>query len=128
MTPHSTKVGAATAQKPPLNAQERPPSINQPPNVFLFPPPIVLPIRAALLDTREDSNTSHSSREVDERLTGSIDELGQSLSDPPLQKQHRIQEGEMQTTYVTHTDAGAVRVVELPPPYDELQLQSTHQA
>ena len=40
----------------------------------------------------------------------------------------QIQEGVIPTTYLTHTDAGEVRVVELPPPYNELQLQSTQGA
>ena len=41
---------------------------------------------------------------------------------------HNIQEGVIPTTYFTHADAGEVRVVELPPPYNELQFQSTQRA
>ena len=191
--PSSTKVDAATGQKPPLNAQERPLSLYQPPNISLLPPPIP-PVRVISLDQREDPDISQGVRRVDERLTGPVDDLGQSLSEPPLQGQHtsgahsptnhlasansarrplsqvvvhngvvyttgrktggdeavseehpvgsprwlgiggrvdrsspvpQIQEGVIPTTYFTHADAGEVRVVELPPPYNELQLQST---
>jgi len=202
--PYSTKVDAATAQKPPLNAQERPPSLYQPPNVFPLPPSIVPPDRVISLDRREDPDISQGVRGVDERLTWPVDDLGQSPSDPPPQGQHtskahspanhlasanpalrhirrssarrplsqvevhnevvyttrrgtdeeeavseehavgpprwlgigarvgrsspmpQIQERVIPPTYFTHTDAGEVRVVELPPPYNELQWQSTH--
>jgi len=173
---------------------------------YLLSPPIVLPNRVISLDWREDLDISHGVREVDERLTGSVDDHDRSLSDSPIQGQHtagarppanqlasanpappsvrrnsarrplshvavqnegvyttgrgtdgdeagseeraveslrwlgirarvdrnspmpQIQEGVIPTTYLTHTDAGEVRGLELPPPYNELQLQSTQGA
>ena len=44
-------------------------------------------------------------------------------TDGRLRRDER-RESVMETRYVRHTDAGTVRVVELPPLYNELQLQS----
>ena len=56
---------------------------------------------------------------------GDGDELvgGRARTNGRLQRDERP-EDVMETRYVRHTDAGTVRVVELPPSYNELQPQS----
>jgi len=84
------------------------------------PPPNIIPITDVHISGRDDQVVS------DESAVGS--HLGPSIGIriDGGSRRCRSRENVIETAYFTHTDAGAVRVVELPPSYNELPSQSTH--
>jgi len=114
-------ISATVMRKPPLNTQDR---TENPP-----PPPrpsrnAVLPRSSSPMILVADDDIGDRDGERDqavsrEHVHGS--RRGLNMRARMDEAGYRTRENEIGTEYVRHTDAGTVRVVELPPLYDDLR-------
>ena len=91
-------------------------------------PPLLLPIPSVGMRAAGSDDENDEGETVGEEYTfGARRGLSVRVRMDGGTGRRRSRENVIGTAYLTHTDAGVVRVIELPPSYNDLQFQPAHQ-